>query len=220
MRAIGKASMSSVLTILLNVAWYVTAAVLVIGVVLLVLGSNVAFHIDSDGPSIDAGRDAAMSIPVALNVEPGAHRVAAPSLGIDNARLHRLRGALRFPPVKGPLFVANLIIVFGSLALILWVLDQLRGLFRNLRDGHPFVSANAMRLRRIAWAVIFGELARTAVVFFESYYAMRHFSVGGFAFEARPHLNIFAIINGLIIFVIAEVFREGTRLDEEQSLTI
>jgi len=39
-------------------------------------------------------------------------------------------------------------------------------------------------------------------------------------FEAPPDLNIFAIVNGLIILVIAEVFRAGTRLDEEQSLTI
>jgi hypothetical protein len=36
----------------------------------------------------------------------------------------------------------------------------------------------------------------------------------------RWDLNIVAIVAGLIILVIAEVFREGTRLDEEQSLTV
>ena len=39
-------------------------------------------------------------------------------------------------------------------------------------------------------------------------------------FEARPDVNIVAIICGLIILAIAEVFRERMRLDEEQSLTI
>lgn len=34
------------------------------------------------------------------------------------------------------------------------------------------------------------------------------------------HLDFFTIIHGLIILVIAEVFRAGTRLDEDQSLTI
>jgi hypothetical protein len=217
----GKASVSSLLAMLVNLAWYMTAAVLVIAVVLVTVGGSVGFHIDFDGgPSVDAGPDAAMSIPVSLTVEAGTHRVAAPSLGIDNAQLHQLRGALRFPPLKGPLFVANLAIVFGSLALFLWVLAQLRGLFRTLSARKPFVPANAARVRRIAWAVILGELARTAVVFFERYYAMTHFSVAGLAFDARPDLNVFAIINGLIILVIAEVFREGTRLNEEQSLTI
>ena len=103
---------------------------------------------------------------------------------------------------------------------MLWVLGQLRAVFRTLRDGQPFVPANATRIRWIAFAVIVGELARSAIVFFENYYAMTHFSADGLRFDARPDLNVFAIINGLIILVIAEVFRAGTRLDEEQSLTV
>jgi hypothetical protein len=75
-------------------------------------------------------------------------------------------------------------------------------------------------LRRNLWAVIVGEVARSAVIFFENHYAMTHFSAAGLVFDERPHLNAFAIINGVIILVIAEVFREGTRLDEDRSLTI
>jgi hypothetical protein len=127
---------------------------------------------------------------------------------------------LKFPARRGPLFVANLLILVGWLALALWVINQLRGFFRTLRDRKPFVPTNALRLRRIAWALIFFELARAAIMFFENYYAMTHFSVAGLAFDARPELNVFAIVDGLIILVIAEVFREGTRLADEQSLTI
>ena len=75
---------------------------------------------------------------------------AAPSLGIDTARLQQLRGALRFAPVRGPLYFANAAIVLGLLVFMLWILTQLRGLFRTLRDGRPLVAANATRLRRIA----------------------------------------------------------------------
>jgi hypothetical protein len=220
MRAMGKRSMSSLLTVVLNVAWYAVAIVLAITVVLWLAGANVGFHIDFDGLSVDAGPDAAMSIPVFLEVDAATHRVTAPSLGIEDAHLRKLRGALRFPPRKGPLFVANLAIVAGSLALGLWVLGQLRGLFGTLRDGQPFVPPNATRVRRIAWAVIFGELARSAVMFFENYYAMTHFSAVGLSFDAWPHLNVFAIIDGLIILVIEEVILEATPLDEDRSLTI
>ena len=59
-----------------------------------------------------------------------------------------------------------------------------------------------------------------AVGGFENHYAMTHFSAAGLTFDARPHVNVFAIVNGVIILVIAEVFREGTRLDEDRSLTI
>ena len=49
---------------------------------------------------------------------------------------------------------------------------------------------------------------------------MTHFSANGLRFDARPDLNVFTIVHGLIILAIAEVFRTGTRLDEDQSLTI
>ena len=42
----------------------------------------------------------------------------------------------------------------------------------------------------------------------------------GLRFDARPDFSIMAVFYGLIILVIAEVFRAGTRLDEEQSLTV
>ena len=105
-------------------------------------------------------------------------------------------------------------------ALALWVLGNLRAVFRTLRDGRPFVRANATRIRTIAWLFIIGELARAAMVFFQNYYAMTHFSADGLRFDAPLDLNFTAIIDGLIILVIAEVFRAGTRLDEEQSLTV
>jgi hypothetical protein len=220
MKAMGKRSMSSLLIVLVNVAWYTTALVLVIGVVLLLVGGALGVHIGFEGPSVESGSGVTMSIPVSLHVQPGTHTAVAPSLGIANAQLHGLRGTLKFPPAKGPIFAANVAIVFGGLAVLLWVLGQLRGFLRTLAAGRPFVPANAVRLRRIAWAVILGEIARAAIVYFESSYAMRHFSVAGLAFEARPDLNVFAIVNGMIILVIAEVFRDGTRLAEEQSLTI
>ena len=220
MKAIGKRSISSLVAVLLDVGWYAIAIVLGITVCLVLVGANVGLHLDVDGPSVEAGPAVTMSIPVTFNADAGTHRVSAPSLGIDNAHLSGLRGALRFPARKGPLFWATLVIVVGSLVLILWVVAQLRALFRTLRDGRPFVPANATRVRRIAWAVIVGELARSVVVFFENYYAMTHFSAAGLTFDARPHVNVFAIVNGLIILVISEVFREGTRLEEDRSLTI
>jgi hypothetical protein len=105
-------------------------------------------------------------------------------------------------------------------ALALWVLGQLRAVFRTLRDGQPFVPANATRIRRVAIGVIAGELAPASIVFFENYYAMTHFAADGLRFNAQPDLNLFAIVDGLIILVIAEVFRAGTRLAEDQSLTV
>jgi hypothetical protein len=107
-----------------------------------------------------------------------------------------------------------------AIVLIMWVLHQLRAVFRTLRDGQPFVAENAVRLRKIGWAVIIGEALRTLVALFENAYAANHFSVSSLTFVVRPDYNALTVIGGLIILVIAEVFRAGTRLDEEQSLTV
>jgi hypothetical protein len=161
-----------------------------------------------------------MTIPVSFSVDARIHRVAAPSLGVENAQLQDVHGLLQFPVQRGTFFAGNVILITLTFALALWLLGKLRAVFRTLRDGRPFVRANATRIRTIAWLVIILELARSAIMFFNNYYAMTHFSADGLRFDARPDINFMAIVDGLIILVIAEVFRAGTRLDEEQSLTV
>src|SRR5215208_5701889 len=111
MRPMGKRSVSSFLAGAFRATWFGVAILSAITVVLLVTGVNVGFQIGFDGLNVDAGPDAVMSIPVFVEADPGTHRVTSPSLGIDDARPRDLRGALRFPPRKGPLFIANLAIV-------------------------------------------------------------------------------------------------------------
>lgn len=230
MKAIGKGSLASFLAGLLNVGWYLAA--LGLGVALVV----VALVIFGATPRLE------MTIPVTFTLDNTAHRVMSPSLGIEEAHVQgspgiafqydpkdggspsagnfRIHGSLRFPAQKGAFLAANAAILIVFFGLLLWVLGQLRAIFRTLRDGQPFVPANATRLRQIAFAIIGGELARTVFAFFENYYAMTHFVAEGLRFDARPDLNVLAVLNGLIILVIAEVFRVGTQLDEEQSLTV
>jgi hypothetical protein len=218
MKALGKGSIASFLTVLLNVAWGVVALGLALTALLLVLSPFVKGPMEVDGSLLVVGSK--MTIPVSFSVDARTHHVTAPSLGIEDAQIQDARGSLRFPTRRGAFFVANVILLIFLFALVLWVISQLRAVFRTLRDGHPFVPANAMRIRWIACGVIVGELARSVIVFFENYYAMTRFSADGLRFEVRPDVNVFAIICGLIILVIAEVFRAGTRLDEEQSLTV
>lgn len=224
MKTIGRGSVSSALLVFLNLASILLTVVLVITSALVVFGATtgmqmVAVQIGSDGaPNVDTGLH--MSIPVSFNVDAQTTRIAAPGLGISAAELRNAQGELRFAPQRGAFFVANLALVIGFIGGGLWLLAQLRAVFRALRDGQPFAPQNAVRVRRIAWAVIAAEITRSAVVYFENAYAMTHFVADGLRFDAFPRLNLFAIVNGLIILVISEVFRAGTRLDEDQSLTV
>jgi hypothetical protein len=169
-----------------------------------------------DPPRIEVG----LEVPAAFRIDTDSHRVTASPSGVEHVHLENAHASLLFSP-RSPLVVAGTAVLFiAVLALVMWVLAQLRAVFRTLRAGQPFVAANATRIRRIAYAVIVGELVRAAAVYAGMRYAMTHFSIQGLRLEGRWDLNIVAIIAGLIILVIAEVFREGTRLDEEQSLTV
>lgn len=207
--AMRKVTVSSFLVVLLNVAWYAVALLMVLTLGLAVVS---AFH--------DI-RNAEMDIPASFSIDAQALPVTAPSLGVEGARIEDVRGSLKFSPPPGASLVTPTLLGLAILfALALFVLGQLRALIRTVRDGRPFVPANAARIRWIACAVIAGELARAAVMYSANSYVMTHFSANGLRFDARTDLNVFTIVHGLLILAIAEVFRTGTRLDEDQSLTI
>ena len=218
MRVVGQWSIASLLTILVNVASGLVALALVLTAVMLVLAPVVQGPVEVSAGWIGVGTK--MTIPVSFSVDARTHRVTAPSLGVEDAQLQDVRGLLAFPVRRGVYLYGNMVLLAIMFALALWVLGNLRAVFRTLRDGRPFVRANATRIRTIAWLFIIGELARAAMVFFQNYYAMTHFSADGLRFDARLDVDFMAIVAGLVVLVIAEVFSTGTRLDEEQSLTV
>jgi hypothetical protein len=104
--------------------------------------------------------------------------------------------------------------------LVLWILSELAALCRSVRDGQPFAAGNAMRIRRLALAVVLAEVARAVLVYAANAYVVAQFAADHLRFTARPRLQTFAIVSALILLVLAEVFRTGTQLDEDQSLTV
>ncbi len=213
MKAMGKQSISSFLNVLISAGFYLVGAATVL---MLCLTSVSLFT------NLSHTGHAEMSIPVSFRVETGTLRLAAPPETPAHAEIRdaHASGTLRFPPPSGMVLTTTALVAALSLSIGLWVLAQLRAVFRTLRDGRPFVPANAIRIRWIGYAVILGELVRSLVLFGGNAYAKTHFVADVLRFDAWPRIDMFAIIHGLIILVIAEVFNAGARLDEDQSLTI
>ena len=208
MRAMGERSVSSFLAALVSVGFYTVA-----GVMVLMLGlASLSFFMDLSNTE--------MSIPVSFIVETEALRPTVPAPSIGNADIRDAHGTLRFPTPNRMALTITALLAALALAIGLWVLVQLRAVFRTLRDGRPFVAANATRIRWIGCAVILWELVQSLVVFGGNAYAKAHFAADVLRFDAWPSIDVFAIIHGLIILAVAEVFRTGTRLDEDHSLTI
>ncbi|HEX9120528.1 MAG TPA: DUF2975 domain-containing protein [Terriglobales bacterium] len=128
--------------------------------------------------------------------------------------------ALGARPASGNsmLFVGmRLIMVIGicSVPIVHIMLARLLAIVETVSVGDPFVQANAVRLKTIAWAVLGLELM--------------HFAVGAIAAAvstAAAPLNIswgFSItrwLTVLMLFVLARVFEQGTRMREDLEGTV
>jgi hypothetical protein len=190
-------SISSAIKALLDITWYLVA--------------------------ITLGLAACVLVVLAVNTRIGNLELGLPvsfDLNLQAQQITDARGTLVMPIQRGRFLYANFAVLIGLLALALWILSQLRAVFRTLREGRPFVPANVRRIRLIGVGVIAGQLLWAAITFAGSYYSMSHFVAEGVTFVARPSINPIAIIHGLVILAIAEVFKEGTRLEEDQSLTV
>ncbi len=136
-------------------------------------------------------------------------------------KVQRIAGSMRVPVTNRWFIGFNGISLIVILAFVAYTLAQLQGVLRTLvRDKTPFVPANAARIRWLGLAVIIGSLFVSAIVFVENTWARANLNLPGVTFDALPTIDFGTIFYGLIILVIAEVFRAGTQLDEDQSLTI
>lgn len=129
---------------------------------------------------------------------------------LDGVSLSTGAGAIasRWPAITGGLFAAALYV-----AGVLVIVGELRRIFATLTAGDPFHPDNIRRLRLIGVMLAALELGRYVV------WAMGAWIMPGVSRE-QPHFNLTAWFSVLVVFVLAEVFREGARLRQEAELTI
>lgn len=208
MTAIPHNSIASCIRVVLDAAWWLVAVTLTLFTGLLVF----SFFANVEGGNLT------MDLPVALELEPP---VRSDSASLDaGAQIEKLRANLRFPVRNGAFFSATVFLIALLLGGLLWTLTQLRLIFQSVRRGLVFLPENIRRIRWVGFTLILGELARAAVVYFWSYYTSLHFTANGLRFVASTDFSGLMIVAGLAVLGLAEVFREGTRLHEDQSLTI
>ncbi len=95
---------------------------------------------------------------------------------------------------------------------VVFVCLEMRRILATLADGDPFVPENAVRLTRIAIAIAVTQLLRYAVALIIG------MSVEGTKVEFTVDLIAWASVAAL--FILSQVFREGTRLRDEEKMTI
>lgn len=115
-------------------------------------------------------------------------------------------------PAQFALGLAGLVVIVPG---VVFICLQLRRMLLTLVAGDPFVPENARRLARVGTAIAIMELFRVGAVLLIS-------AVPELAGEAAPKISIQPIlwISVAALFILAQVFREGARLREEEKMTI
>lgn len=120
---------------------------------------------------------------------------------------------LKAQGLYGPGLIVGLIAAGLYLTGVLIIVGRLRRIFATLTAGDPFHPSNVTRLRAIGGMLAALELGRYPFA------AMMAFLAPG-APLGRMSFNPTAWFAVLVVFVLAEVFREGARLRREAELTI
>lgn len=113
-------------------------------------------------------------------------------------------------------------ILVAEIIAVMIVIDRLRRIFSTLIAGDPFVPENAGHLRIIALAIagfqILRHVTQGAVAMLLTMLGQP--VIGGQELTASWNVDLGAWFAVAALMVLAEVFREGAKMRQEQKLTI
>jgi hypothetical protein len=145
-----------------------------------------------------------------IRVPPNSHFVGQPNIRIHIARPTNAQTLLQAGVDLAPV----VLFVIG-----LWLL---RGITGSVRQGDPFSPANVRRLRGIGFVLVAGSLLLTVFdmalrdALFNRLPPMPEWNLGNGPFGPPAG----ALLAGLGVFILAEVFAHGVRLREDVEATI
>lgn len=209
MKALQMKSMAYILRVLFKIVWVVQIvfySVVFFGMIAKFSFSN-EFTIDGWPVTLPAGSYTTQVSPTSPKLSDVKVQVEKASLSFRTQRDWRI------------IAIAITGVCFGF-GIALAITYQLRKIFATLTQANPFVASNAGRIRIIAFILISFPLVSTLLGTITNQYVKTHFAAGGNAFSFYYNLDFSAVLTGLVVLVIAEVFRLGTQLKEEQDLTI
>lgn len=123
-------------------------------------------------------------------------------------------GRIEAHGARGAALSAGLLAFAAYVAVVLFITGRVRRIFSTLIVGDPFHPHNVARLRSIGFALAALELIN---------YGVNLVSSSAFPAQVRSvrfPFNPTAWFAVLVVFVLAEVFREGARLRAEAEMTI
>jgi hypothetical protein len=110
---------------------------------------------------------------------------------------------------------AIMVIGIAGIPITYVVFSRLLRIVESVRSGVAFTTDNARRLRTIAWAMLGLELLRICVAAIASAVSTKEMPL-----RVNGNLHVTSWLAILMLFVLAQVFLEGTRMREDLEGTV
>ena len=110
---------------------------------------------------------------------------------------------------------AIMVIGIAAVPLVNVILRRLLAMVETVRDGNAFVPENAQRLKRIAWSVLGLEIMHAVVAAIAKAVSTQTVPI-----DIHWDLNVTRWLVVLLLFVLAQVFEEGTRMRADLEGTV
>ncbi len=134
--------------------------------------------------------------------------------------LTKARGELHFDSVGLWPSLMYWILSLVLFAALVSGLLLLRRILASTIAGYPFDPENPRRLNRLGWILVVTSLLVPVCQFFFSAWALNQVGTGGIIISATPDFSEEWIVGGLLVLVLAAIWKEAVRLAEDQSLTV
>jgi len=118
-----------------------------------------------------------------------------------------------------PALVFWIISLVFFLALVLGLL-LLRGILRTTADGHPFHPSNPGRLNRLGWIILVASLVIPVIQYLFGVWVLPEPPATEFPISPSLEFQEEWAFCGLLVLLLAAVWKEAVRMAEEQSLTV
>jgi hypothetical protein len=212
MKTLGKFSLASFIRFIISAAWYIQLAFLLFLTFAITLKFFKNGTTEPTPETVEVRLTQSRSVPVSIVAL--ASELTAANLNLDS-------GKLTFNHQSSKQIIGfNLLSIWVSFAISLSITYLLREIFRSLAQNNPFVVPNAQRLRIIAFLIMFSALTSLAHDAMVNWFLQQNFIIEGSGIRAHLVIDVKTIFAGLILLIIAEIFRIGTQLKQEQDLTV
>ncbi len=206
MKTLGNKSLSGILSVIIQIVWWLEwfGAVVITAALIIMpfFKKNVGFN-----------------TPVTF-ATAAIKTVSAAGTDFENGQLNATEGSFSFqiqPSLSNILIMIFIVVVAFSFFIL--ATYQLRLIFLSFAKNEPFVEFNITRIRKIGFILIGYALAQLLYHIALNQYLINHFKWSNDILLTYS-FNLSALFTGVTLIVVAEVFKLGTSLDNEQKLTI